>query len=209
MRKYVISITGNTAAGTTTLAKRLSQVVKWQAIYSETYLARSPFFSKFLQDHKRWAFHNQTFFVAEYIEMYQRVTRSIEPMNGILCLDYTIFELTVYTRAMKENGILDQEEYEVLTRVFELLRPNLLIPDLLIYLTANVDVLIQRMNERKRSGEKNMDRAYIEALQVSFDNFVGAWDKGPILVIDSEEYDFRYDDSAVRFVANQALGRIN
>lgn len=208
MWKHIISITGNTAVGTTTLANRLSQLTKWKAAYSEPYIVHSPFFNKFLRDHKRWAFHNQAFFIAEYVEMYQGVTRQIEPTNEILCLDYTVFELMIYTNAMKQVGLLDHEEAEVLSRIFELLQPSLLIPDLLIYLTAKADVLIQRVNKRNRTDESNIDRAYIEALQSSFGYFIGSWDKGPILLVDSEKEDFLNDDNVITSIADEALKRI-
>lgn len=208
MWKYIVSITGNTATGTTTLAERLSQLREWQVTYSESYIENSPFFTKFLRNPRRWAFHNQAFFITEYIEMYQKITRSNEETGEILCLDYTVFELDVYTHAMRRRGLIDQGEYDVLSRMVELLRPDLLAPSLLIYLSAGVDALMQRISNRNRTDEKSIDRAYIEALQTSFHSFIGSWDRGPVLWVDSEREDFLNDDDTVMSIADRALSRI-
>ena len=208
MRNRIISITGNTAVGTTTLTSRLSQLKEWKACYSEPHLHNSPYFNKFLRDPKAWAFHNQVFFIAEYVEMYQHVTTQMELMNEILCLDYSIFEILIYTEALKMNGALDYQEAEVIFRIFDLLRPGLVIPDLLICLSADTEVLLSRMEGRSRKDEENIDKKYIEALQTCFSRFFKSWDKGPVLLVDSSNMNFIEDDQAVVTIAEQALDRI-
>lgn len=208
MWKHVISITGNTAAGTTTLAKRLSRLVGWQPVYSEVYLNRNPFFINFLQEPKRWAFHNQVSFIAEYTADYQVITRQTESKNQILCLDYTIFELTVYNTAMREMGFVDLDEFRVLQDVANLFRPDWLVPDLLIYVTAGIDVLVNRIRQRGRLAEKNIDTMYLRALQTGFDHLAESWIVGPVLSIDSETNNFRDDDAVVEFISAQALRQI-
>ena len=209
MRDRLINITGNTATGTTTLAKRLNQLVGWQAVYSENYLNQSPFFAKFLQEPSRWTFHNQVFFIAEYIEGYRVVTQSSENEDRIVCLDYTAYELVIYTEAMRAKGFLDLDEYRTLRKIFGLLELTLRIPDLLIYLTARIDVLIGRIQKRSRSVESEMmDKDYLEVLQRSFGGFIASWTRGPVLKIDSEKTDFLHDDDVVRLIAAQALNKM-
>ncbi len=209
MRGRVISITGNTATGTTTLTRRLNQLVGWRAVYSEDYLNRSPFFAKLFQEPSRWAFHNQVFFVAEYIERYRAATQPSENEYQIMCLDYTVYELMVYTEAMRARGFLDLDEYRTLRKIFGLLEPTLRIPDLLIYLTARIDVLIRRIQKRGRSVESEMmDKDYLKALQRSCDGFTASWTRGPVLRIDSEKTDFLHDDDVVSLIATQALNKM-
>lgn len=209
MKDKFISITGNTAAGTTTLARRLNQVVGWQAVYSEDYLNQSPFFANFIQEPSRWAFHNQVFFIAEYIEGYRAATSPSAHEGRIVCLDYTIYELGIYTEAMKSRGFLDLDEYKVLRKIFGLLEPTLRIPDLLIYLTAGIDVLIRRIQKRGRSVESEMmDKGYLKALQHSCDGFIASWTRGPVIRIDSEKMDFLHNDEVVRLIATQTLNKM-
>jgi len=209
MRDRVISITGNTATGTTTLTRRLNQLAGWQAVYSEDYLNQSPFFAKLFQEPSRWAFHNQVFFIAEYIERYRVVTQLFGNEDRIICLDYIVYELMLYTEAMRTKGFLDLDEYRTLRKIFGLLEPTLRIPDLLIYLTTRIDVLIGRIQKRSRSVESEMmDKDYLEALQCSFGGFIASWTRGPILKIDSEEINFLRDDDVVRLIATQALNKM-
>lgn len=209
MRDRVISITGNTATGTTTLTRHLNQLVGWQAVYSEDCLNQSPFFAKLFQEPSRWAFHNQVFFTAEYIERYRAVTQPSKNEERIMCLDYTVYELMVYTEAMRARGFLDLGEYRTLRKIFGLLEPTLRIPDLLIYLTARIDVVIGRIQKRGRSVESEMmDKDYLDALQRSFDGFIASWTRGPVLKIDSEKTDFLHNEDVVRLIATQALNKM-
>jgi deoxyadenosine/deoxycytidine kinase len=124
MAECLVSITGNTATGTTTLAERLGQMLGWETVFSESYLNHSPFFANFLQNPQRWAFHNQGFFIAEYVTMYQTAIQSPAHQAGVLCLDYAISELVVYTDAMRKMGFLTEEEYGVLCSYLHLFRPH-------------------------------------------------------------------------------------
>lgn len=81
-------------------------------------------------------------------------------------------------------------------------------PNLLIYLVCDVDVVMKRIHLRQRSGEMNIDVSYVKALQASFDDFVASWTQCPILTIDSEENDFR-DDETIRIIAERALCRLS
>lgn len=208
MQRYIISITGNTATGTTTLARRLGQLAGWRPVYSEEYLNQSPFFAKFLHDPRRWAFHNQSFFIAEYITMYQTETTRTRPENHILCLDYTVFELEIYTDAMTRMRFLACDERRIIDRYFSLLKPQLILPNLLIYLTADIDVLMRRIKNRDRLAERCIDMHYVKALQASFDHFVATWKESPILIINSQEANF-FNDETIKVIADNVLAKMH
>ena len=61
MNKSLIVVTGNSATGTTTLTKKISEIFSFEALFSEMFLKNSPFFGKFLSEPSKWAFHNQIF----------------------------------------------------------------------------------------------------------------------------------------------------
>lgn len=204
----VICVTGNTATGTTTLTRRFNEVVGWSAVYSEDYIRRSPFFRRFLETPTRWAFHNQVFFFAEYAKWYRAVVSGEKDDHGIVCLDYSAYELLVYTEAMAACGFLDEAEHATLLSLFRVLEPTLRAPDLLIHVHAPVHVLIQRIKARGRPGESRIGVDYLRALQESFSRFMASWTRTPVLTIDSADVDFAHDDDVVRSIGAQALRQL-
>jgi deoxyadenosine/deoxycytidine kinase len=184
----IVSITGNTATGTTTLARNLSKLMGWEPHYSDDYLNVNPYFGNFLHQPTRWAFHNQIFLIAEYIESYQYITQSLNTTNRTSCLDYSIFELKVYTKTMHKMQYVDDAEYNTLVKLLNTYK--LVVPDLLIYLTAGIDVILERVQQRGRASESIIDREYITKLQNDFDDYASRWDSSPIIYIDSEKYNF-------------------
>ncbi len=208
MARLVVSITGSTATGTSTLTERLTQLLGWESVLSESYLNRSPFFTSFLEDPRRWAFHNQGFFIAEYVSMYQAAIQSSTCRARVLCLDYAVAELAVYTDAMRKMGFLTGEEHKVLRKYWELFKPHLAVPDLLIYLVCDIDVVMRRLHRRGRSGEFNIDVKYVKALQSSFEEFVASWTQCPILSVDSEESNF-HEDETIATIAERVTSALS
>jgi deoxyadenosine/deoxycytidine kinase len=197
MKHKVIAITGNTATGTTSLTRRLSEIYGWLPVYSEEYLKTSPFYRNFLQDQRRWAFHNQAFFLGEYISCYRSAISSVECSDRVVCFDYGIFELAVYSGAMKDTGALTSSEYDILCRILDLILPTLPLPDLLVHLTTDIDVIATRLKERNRSCEALIDASYLSALDENFRDFVGSWKYSKVLQFDSGKVDFVNDDEAL------------
>jgi len=207
MSNFFINITGNMGVGATTLTRRLNEVMGWTVAYFEAEIDKSPFLARFYQMQNRWAFHNQMFYIVECIEDYQILIKTLERHQGVVCLDYMIYELKVYTKAMKIKGFLQEEEYSILEKTLNLLKPTLLNPDLLIYLTADINILIERIEKRGRSCETKIDTDYLKALQCSFDDFIKSWSKCPIIKIDSGTINFLEDDNVVKSIAAQVLDK--
>ncbi|WP_052600207.1 deoxynucleoside kinase [Aureispira sp. CCB-QB1] len=187
MKKIILSITGNTATGTTTLTKAISERLGAKAILSENYFKVSPFFHKFLKNPSKWAFHNQIFFLSEYIEEY---TKAIITTNtGVLCLDYHIYEIMVYSRGQFLSGYLSQEEFSSLERLQLLLMKEILLPDLTIYLQCDSQTIVDRLVKRNRLDENRIDVEYINKLNLEFNLKFSTTDEKNIH-FSSVDYDF-------------------
>ena len=199
MTAEVICITGNTATGTTTLASKLGALNKWDVAFSEDYLRASPYFDRFLSDPMRWAFHNQTFFLAEYISAYFELTKSID---NSLCLDYSIYELAIYTEAMQTQGYLDNDETETINKLIKLYKPHLIMPTKIVFLTSPTNDIIDRLSIRGRQNDNKINSSFIETLQQTFGSFFSKFTECPLLKIDSTKMNF-LDDNIFQQVAEQ------
>ena len=85
---------------------------------------------------------------------------------------------------------LNPEEMSLYEQIYSLLNPRIPKPDLVIYLQAETDVLIQRIRLRGRDYEKGMEWDYLAALNRAYNDFFFYYKETPLLVIQTTEIDF-------------------
>jgi deoxyadenosine/deoxycytidine kinase len=85
---------------------------------------------------------------------------------------------------------LGPEELSLYEQIYSLLNPRLPKPDLVIYLQAETDVLLQRIRQRGREYEKPMDPDYLTALNQAYNDFFFYYNASPLLVVQTSEIDF-------------------
>jgi deoxyadenosine/deoxycytidine kinase len=89
---------------------------------------------------------------------------------------------------------LDDQELVLYERIAEVLEKAAALPDLVVYLQARTDVIMQRIKDRGRSYEKRISRDYIEALNEAYNRFFFSYGASPVLVVDTNHVDYRSDD---------------
>jgi deoxyguanosine kinase len=202
-----IAIEGVIGVGKTTLA-RLLQPVFQSGLLLEVF-EENPFLSNFYADRQRYAFQTQIFFLLSRYHQQRRSVPEILRSDDSLIADYT-FEKDALFAGINLQG----DELEMYYRVHEALAEKIPPPDIIVYLYAEIDVLMQRISQRDRSYERNMERGYIEQLAQAYDAFftqrLGEITprKVPVLTIDTNHLDFvrNPDDlKTVEYRIRQAL----
>jgi Deoxynucleoside kinases len=95
-------------------------------------------------------------------------------------------------------------------RVHEALAEKITLPDLLVYLRADTDVLMQRIALRDRSYERNMERGYIEDLNCAYEDFFSKpYDGTPVLTIDTNPLDFVHNPKHLKLIDNRIREVLN
>jgi deoxyguanosine kinase len=179
-----IAIEGVIGVGKTTLA-RLLQPAFQSALLLEVF-EENPFLSDFYGDRARYAFQTQIFFLLSRYYQQRRAAPQILAEGGNLISDYTFEKDALFARIN-----LAGDELEMYYKVHEALAEKIPPPDLIMYLRATPDVLMQRIAFRDRPYERNMERAYIEQLHEAYEDFFGESHRGsPVLTIDSSQLDF-------------------
>jgi deoxyguanosine kinase len=192
-----LAIEGVIGVGKTTLARLL------QPSYSANVLLEvfeeNPFLSNFYSNRARYAFQTQIFFL---LSRYQQQNRNVPELlaNGQpLISDYTFDKDSLFARIN-----LSGDELEMYYRVHAALAEKIPPPDLVIYLRASTDTLMQRITMRDRPYERTMDRDYIESLNQAYDAFFFNTDKaGQVLVIDTNVLDFVHNPADLEWVDNR------
>lgn len=141
----LIAVIGNTAAGKTTLVKRLAATAGF-VTGLEQHVER-PFQRVFAADLRRFALANQIDYLLLRAEQEQAIRRQpgIGLVDGGLDEDFYIF-----TRHFFARGYLDAAEFELCVRFFRFIRSVQPEPDLYLLLQAPISVLVQRYSRRGR-----------------------------------------------------------
>ncbi len=190
-----IAIEGVIGVGKTTLA-RLLQSVFQSGLLLEVF-EENPFLSNFSADRQRYAFQTQIFFLLSRYHQQRRSVPEILKSDASLIADYTFEKDALFARIN-----LQGDELEMYYRVHEALAEKIPLPDLIVYLYADTNVLMQRISQRDRTYERNMEQGYIEQLAQAYDAFftqsqsVMGIRKAPVLAVDTNHLDYvrRPDD---------------
>jgi deoxyguanosine kinase len=198
-----IAIEGVIGVGKTTLA-RLLQPAFTSEILLEVF-EENPFLSDFYADRDRYAFQTQIFFLLSRYHQQRRAVPEILAKGASLLSDYTFAKDSLFARIN-----LKGDELEMYCRVHEALAEKISMPDLLVYLHASTDTLMQRIAMRDRSYERNMDRGYIETLNQTYEDFFSRpYDNTPVLVIDTDPLDFVHRAEHLRIIENRIRQALN
>jgi deoxyguanosine kinase len=174
-----VAIEGVIGVGKTTLARLLQSAFDAEILLEV--FEENPFLSDFYGDRARYAFQTQIFFLLSRYHQQRRGVTEVVATGKNLLSDYTFAKDALFARIN-----LQGDELEMYRRVHEALAEKIPLPDLLVYLRADTDVLMQRIALRDRTYERNMERGYIDELNRAYDEFfTSPYDHTPVLIIDT------------------------
>ncbi len=178
-----IAIEGVIGVGKTTLA-RLLQPAFDSEILLEIF-EENPFLSDFYSDRARYAFQTQIFFLLSRYHQQRKGVRSSLNENPWLLSDYTFEKDRLFAEVN-----LDGDELEMYYRVHDALAEKITKPELVVYLQADTAVLMQRIAQRDRPYEREMDSNYIDTLNQTYETHFANEDAHTVLTINTNELDF-------------------
>lgn len=190
----LITIVGNTGAGKTTLTRQLCKTVPFISAL-EQHVER-PFQALFAQDLHRFALANQIDYLIYRAEQELQIRQgnSIGIQDGGLDQDYFIF-----TRHFYQKGFLSDSEYQVCQRFYALTRQSLPPPDLIIWLTAPLEVITHRFLTRGRM----LEIATLHDLS-GFESLLSDWlntvNTSPVIKIDASHNDPTFSQDLPRLL---------
>ncbi len=164
---FFLAVAGNIGVGKTEIAQRLSRELGWYAYYEP--VIQNPYLDIFYRDMTRWAFHLQIYFLSERFKAQVTIGRSV----GAFIQDRTIYEdAEIFARVLHEQGDMTRVDYENYTALFGILASFLRKPDLILYLQARPETLMERISRRGRESEKTIDVGYLRRLNDAYDSWM-------------------------------------
>lgn len=191
-----IAIEGVIGVGKTTLARLLQAAFNAELLLE--IFEENPFLSDFYSDRQRYAFQTQIFFLLSRYHQQRSGVREALDKNPWLISDYTFEKDRLFAEIN-----LQGDELDVYDNLHEALSEKIHKPDLIVYLRADTRVLMQRIAQRDRPYERQMELAYIEALNQTYDARFANKSGQNILTIDTNQLDFVRQDEDLAFVDGQ------
>lgn len=164
---YFLAIAGNIGVGKTELTNRLSAELGWAAYYEP--VIQNPYLDLFYRDMPRWSFHLQIYFLSERFKAQVEIGRSSLPFIQ----DRTIYEdAEIFARTLHDQGSMTRVDYENYVALFQVMVGYLRRPDLILYLRASPETLMERIARRGRESEKAIGLDYIRRLNDAYDGWM-------------------------------------
>ncbi len=178
-RPFYLAIEGVIGVGKTSLARMLQPRFAAELLFEV--FEENPFLSDFYADRERYAFQTQMFFLLSRYRQQQAVHLNDRPIIA----DYTFAKDRLFAHLN-----LRGDELAMYERIHRALAEKVILPDLVVYLQANLDVLMARIATRDRPYERGMDPVYIDSVRQAYDRHFSTYDAAPVLIIPTNELDF-------------------
>jgi len=192
MKYNFITIEGNIGAGKTTLAHLLSKHFNARLILEE--FADNPFLPKFYENQRQYAFPLELFFMAERYKQLKDLLQTKDMFQNVTISDYLFTKCLLFAKVN-----LPEEEFLLYQKLFDIINPQLVQPDLLIYLHAPVNKLKENIRKRNRSYESNIESEYLFTLQETYTQYIKQHNI-KTLFIDASNSDFLGNDEHLKVV---------
>jgi deoxyguanosine kinase len=196
-------VEGPIGVGKTSLAQKLSQ-----AFGSDLLLERpeeNPFLERFYQSPKQFSLPTQLFF------LFQRARQMQEWKQRDLFAPTRVADFLLEKDRLFARLNLDDDELRLYEQVYEQLKIDLPVPDMVICLQAPVEVLLERVRRRGIVFERTMERDYLERLNEAYTHFFYHYTGAPLLMVNAAEVNFVESDadfqSLLAFIRSARGGR--
>jgi deoxyadenosine/deoxycytidine kinase len=178
-----IAIEGNIGAGKTTLAHLLADRLDARLVLEE--FADNTFLPKFYADPERWAFPLELSFLADRYKQLKDFVATPDLFAQPVVTDYLFIKSKLFARIN-----LDDSEFELFAKVFDVMQLHLPQPDVLLFLHAPVNTLQTHIRERGRDYEQAIADDYLARVSKMYDEYLGTL-RSPVVMIDTSVFDFR------------------
>ena len=179
---YHIAIEGTIGVGKTSLAEILGKRLQAKLVLEE--FEENPFLKEFYKNPDRFAFQTQLFFlISRYRQQHDLLQTDL--FIKTLITDYMFIKDRLFAALN-----LDDKEMSLYNRIATIMEGNITLPDMVIFLQADTDRLMQNIAVRGREYEKEIDWKYIDALSEVYNEYFFRYDGSPLIIINTNDIDF-------------------
>jgi deoxyadenosine/deoxycytidine kinase len=195
---YIV-VEGPIGVGKTTLAKRLAKTFNTELMLELA--GENPFLPRFYADPKSVALPTQLSFLFQRAKQIESL-RQTDMFKPVQVSDFLIEKDKLFA-----SVTLDDDELSLYNQVYERLTLDAPIPDLVIYLQAPLDILMQRIIERGHDYERPINRKYVKKISEAYVEFFYYYTNSPLLIVNTNDFDLSGNDRDYNLLLEQ-IGRL-
>jgi len=196
-----VAVEGAIGIGKTTLARLIHKQLDAELLLEV--FEENPFLSDFYTDRAKYAFQTQIFFLLSRYRQQHEVTGRVLQRSSLVS-DYTFAKDQLFAKLN-----LSGDELAVYQMLHRVLAEKIPLPDLVVYLQADLDVLMERIAMRDRTYERALSRQYLADLMQAYDSFFATYTQAPVLTIDTNNLNYVRNPEHLNYVLERiksALG---
>lgn len=175
--RYIV-VEGPIGAGKTTLARRLAARINADLLLEDP--AANPFLARFYQNMERWGLPTQVSFLFQRSEQLIAFDHNHDPHRRIVS-DFLLDKDPLFAELN-----LAEDELQLYRKLYDRLKPSVRKPDLVIYLQAQPDILIDRVRRRGVESERRILESYLERVAERYATFFHHYDAAPLFIVNAE-----------------------
>ncbi len=184
MKKFV-AIAGNIGVGKSTLVGLLCKRLGWEPFFEP--VAENPYLADFYKDMKAWAFHSQIFFLTHRLRSHRQL---LDHPSSVI-QDRSVYEdAEVFACNLYRQGLIGERDYHSYRELYEVLLDFLPPPDLVVYLRASANTLMNRIARRGRDYEREISAEYLMQLNGLYEEWISSFSLCPVLTVPADDLDY-------------------
>ncbi|CDO04876.1 deoxyguanosine kinase [Oceanobacillus picturae] len=182
-----IAIEGPIGIGKTSLAKKLS--VHYDFHLLKEIVEENPFLGKFYDDIDEWSFQTEMFFLCNRFKQLEDIEKKFLNQDKAAVADYHISKNMIFAKRT-----LQPDKFEKYEQIYHILTRDMPVPNMMIYLHASLDTILERIQMRGRDIEQNIKASYLAQLAQDYEDYMNEFEilhpDIPVIRIDGDKIDF-------------------
>ena len=195
--RYIV-VEGPIGVGKTTLARAISEASGASLMLEDP--EANPFLPRFYENAERYALPTQLFFLFQRIDQLARLNQS-DLFHRATVADFMLEKDALFARLN-----LKDDELKLYEQIYQHLKLQAPVPDLVIYLQAAPDTLIERVQRRGAQYEKDIPEPYLIGLAETYTRFFYQYEGAPLLIVNSDRLNFVESDNALALLMERIAG---